>query len=97
MVSQVDLVAPQLVADRLIQSWLALLNLLQRGFDLLLETFLEVELVEGAKGHHRVEQVGGVQTACTYLLRVFQAKKDYYLAVHLTLLTIIGQLLLKRF
>lgn len=49
MVSQVDLVLAQLVANGSIEGRLSFLYLFQGGLDLLLETFLEVELVERAE------------------------------------------------
>lgn len=64
VVPQCYFVFAQLIADRLVQIWLPFGDLFERGFDLLFETLLEVKLVKGAKGHHRVQQVGGVETAC---------------------------------
>ena len=58
VVAQRYFVFAQLIADRLVQIWLPFGDLFQRGFDLLLQTLLEVQLVEGTKGHYRVQQVG---------------------------------------
>ena len=58
MVAQGHFVFAQLIADRLVQTWFPFCDLFQRGFNLLLQTFLEVQLVERAKGHDRMQQVG---------------------------------------
>ena len=68
VVPQCYFVFAQLIADRLVQIWLPFRDLFQRGFNLLFETLLEVQLVEGAKGHYRVQQVGGVEAARTDVL-----------------------------
>lgn len=54
VVTQGHFVFPQGCTDGLIQDGFAFLNLLQRTLYFLLQTFLEVKLVEGTQGNHRV-------------------------------------------
>ena len=84
MVPQSDFVFPQGCTDLPVECRLPLLDICQRSLDLLLDRDVEVKLVQRVQRHHRVQQMGRIETPSTNLLRILEAEKDDLVSVYWT-------------